>query len=424
MRDIVLLGLNHKTASVDVRECIAFTAEETDRALAMLRENPTIGESILFSTCNRIELLMAVDEREAAVAIAKQFIAEFKKVPLSQFENALYQYVGDEAVRHTLQVAASLDSMVVGEPQILGQMKEAYRKATVEKTSGVILNKLLHRTFFVAKKVRTETGIGDHAVSISYAAIELGKKIFGDLQGKRVMLIGAGEMAELAVEHLIRNRVGTITVANRTFSRGVELANRFNGKAIKFEEIIDFINDADIVISSTGANDYVLRKGQIKTAMKSRRNRSLFLIDIAVPRDIDPDINRITNAYVYDIDDLKGIVDENMEDRNREAVKAQRIIDEAVIGFRKWVDTLKVVPTIVSLRGKVEAMARQELEKTLVSLGHLSESDKRTIERMTGALVNKILHEPTDFLKKDGCRGNKSVALDLTRKLFNLEENN
>ena len=423
MRDIVLLGLNHKTAPVDVRECIAFTAEETDRALVMLRGNPTIGESVLFSTCNRIELLMAVDERDAAVRIAKAFIAEFKKVPLSQFENALYQYVGDEAVRHTMQVAASLDSMVVGEPQILGQMKEAYRKATVEKTSGVILNKLLHRTFMVAKKVRTETGIGDHAVSISYAAIELGKKIFGDLEGKRVMLIGAGEMAELAVDHLIRNRAGTITVANRTFSRGVELANRFRGKAIKFEEIIDCISDVDIVISSTGAPEYVLQKNQIKAAMKSRRNRSLFFIDIAVPRDIDPDINRINNAYVYDIDDLKGIVDENIDDRNREAVKAHRIIDEAVIGFHQWVDTLKVVPTIVSLRGKVETMARQELEKTLVSLNHLSESDKRTIQRMTGALVNKILHEPTDYLKKNGCRGNKSVALDLTRKLFNLGEN-
>ena len=423
MRDIVLLGLNHKTAPVDVRECIAFSAEETDRALVMLRGNPTIGESVLFSTCNRIELLMAVDERDAAVRIAKAFIAEFKKVPLSQFENALYQYVGDEAVRHTMQVAASLDSMVVGEPQILGQMKEAYRKATVEKTSGVILNKLLHRTFMVAKKVRTETGIGGHAVSISYAAIELGKKIFGDLEGKRIMLIGAGEMAELAVDHLIRNRAGTITVANRTFSSGVELANRFRGKAIKFEEIIDCISDVDIVISSTGAPEYVLQKNQIKAAMKSRRNRSLFFIDIAVPRDIDPAINRINNAYVYDIDDLKGIVDENIDDRNREAVKAHRIIDEAVIGFHQWVDTLKVVPTIVSLRGKVETMARQELEKTLVSLNHLSESDKRAIQRMTGALVNKILHEPTDYLKKDGCRGNKSVALDLTRKLFNLDEN-
>ncbi|MGA6924834.1 MAG: glutamyl-tRNA reductase [Desulfosarcina sp.] len=422
MRDIVLLGLNHKTASVDIRECIAFTADETDRALTLLRQNPAIGESILFSTCNRIELLMAVDDCDAAIPIAKRFIAQFKKIPLSRFETSLYQHVGDEAVRHTFQVAASLDSMVVGEPQILGQMKEAYRKATVEKTSGVILNKLLHRTFFVAKRVRTETGIGDHAVSISYAAIELGKKIFGDLAGKRVMLIGAGEMAELAVDHLIRNRVDRITVANRTFARGVELANRFSGKAIKFEEIIDCINDVDIVISSTGASDYVLRKNQIKEAMRNRRNRSLFFIDIAVPRDIDPEINRIGNAYVYDIDDLKGLVDENIEDRHREALKAQRMVDEAVIGFRKWVDTLEVVPTIVALRGKVEAMARQELDKTLGSLSHLSGSDKLAIERMTAALVNKILHDPTNFLKKEGCRGGKSLSLDLTRKLFNLED--
>lgn len=423
MRDIVLLGLNHKTASVDIRECIAFTAEETERALILLRQHPAIGESVLFSTCNRIELLMTADESEAAIDAAKQFLAEFKRVPLSEFEGSLYQYVGDEAVRHTFQVAASLDSMVVGEPQILGQMKEAYRKATIEKTSGVILNKLLHRTFFVAKRVRTETGIGDHAVSISYAAIELGKKIFGDLEGKRVLLIGAGEMAELAVEHLIRNRAGTITVANRTFAHGVDLADRFSGKAIKFEEIIDCIKEVDIVISSTGATDYVLRKDQIRDAMRSRRNRSLFFIDIAVPRDIDPEINRISNAYVYDIDDLKGIVDENIEDRQREAVKAHRIIDEAVIAFRRWYETLDVVPTIVSLRGKVEGLARQELEKTLASLDHLSEADKQAIKRMTGALVNKILHEPTHFLKKNGCYGNKAVSLDLTRKLFNLEDN-
>ncbi len=422
MRDIVLLGLNHKTASVDVRECIAFTAEETDQALGMLRGHPDIGESILFSTCNRIELLMVAENSATAVDAAKQFLSTFKRVPLDRFESALYQYAGDAAVQHTFQVAASLDSMVVGEPQILGQMKEAYRRATVEKTSGVILNKLLHRTFFVAKKVRTETGIGGHAVSISYAAIELGKKIFGDLEGKRVMLIGAGEMAELAVDHLIRNRAGAITVANRTFARGVELAARFSGTAIKFEEIVDYLKDVDIIISSTGATGYVLQKGQVKAAMKRRRNRRLFFIDIAVPRDIDPEINRISNAYVYDIDDLKGIVDENIEDRQREAVKAQRIIDEAVIGFRKWFETLAVVPTIVSLRDKVETLARQEMDKTFGTMSHLPESDRQAIERMTRALVNKILHDPTHYLKNDGCMGNKAAALDLTRKLFNLED--
>ena len=420
MRDILLIGMNHKTASVDVRECVAFTPEEADRALAALRDMPAINESVLFSTCNRVELLIAVEDQEAALAAAKAFISDFKKIPLARFEDALYQYTGDEAVRHVFTVAASLDSMVVGEPQILGQMKTAYRKATEKKTSGVVLNKLLHRTFFVAKKVRTETGIGDHAVSISYAAIELAKKIFGDISGKQVMLVGAGEMAELAVEHLIRNRAGTITVANRTFARGVALADRFSGKAIKFEEIPDALKKVDIVISSTGASQFVLEKGQVKDAMKSRRNRSLFFIDIAVPRDIDPAINRLSNAYVYDIDDLKGIVDENVEDRNREAIKAQRIIDEAVIGFRKWYETLEVVPTIVSLRTKVEDMAKQELTKTLAVLDHLSESDKRAIERMTSALVNKILHDPTSFLKKSGCRGDNRVSLEMTQKLFKL----
>jgi glutamyl-tRNA reductase len=421
MREIVLLGLNHKTAPVRVRECVAFSVEETDQALAMLRDTPAIAEAVLFSTCNRIELLMAVEDRQSAVAAAKDFLAEFKKVPLTRFDDSLYVYTGDEAVRHTFQVASSLDSMVVGETQILGQMKEAYRQATLMRTSGVVLNKLLHRTFFVAKKVRTETGIGDHAVSISYAAIELGKKIFGELDGKPVMLIGAGEMAELAVEHLIRNRAGTITVANRTFERAVQLAKRFSGTAIRFEEIIDGIRDVDIIISSTGATGYVLDKPLIRQAMKARRNRRLFFIDIAVPRDIDPAINRINNAYVYDIDDLKGIVDENIEDRHREAMKAGRIVDEAVIGFRRWYETLELVPTIVALRGKVESLARSELEKTLGALGHLSDDDRRALERMTQALVNKILHDPTHFLKKNGCHGNKAVSLDLARKLFALD---
>ncbi len=423
MHDIALIGLNHKTASVDIRECIAFTPDETELALEKLREEPSIAESVLFSTCNRIELLMTAPDGSAAIEAAKRFLSDFKNMPLADFENALYHFSGDEAVRHTFQVASSLDSMVVGEPQILGQMKEAYRRATEEKTTGAILNKLLHRTFFVAKKVRSQTGIGDHAVSISYAAIELGKKIFGDLAGKRVMLIGAGEMAELAVEHLIHNHVGGIVVANRTFARGLELARRFSGEAIRFDEIVDTVNEVDIVISSTGATGYVLRKDQIRDAMKSRRNRSLFFIDIAVPRDIDPDINRVSNAYVYDIDDLKGIVDENMEDRRREAAKAQRMIDEAVIGFRKWYDTLAVVPTIVALRGKVENMAGQELDKSLSSMNHLSNEDQEAIRRMTRSLVNKILHDPTHFLKKNGCKSDKSAALDLTRKLFNLEEN-
>ena len=240
--------------------------------------------------------------------------------------------------------------MVIGEPQILGQIKEAYRSATELKTSGVILNRLLHRTFSVAKRIRSETGIGDRAVSISYAAVELGKKIFGSLEKKKILLIGAGEMAELAVEHLIRNKAGEIFVANRTFETGVELAKQFNGKAIRFEEIGESLKVVDIIISSTGSPDFVVSRKTVKSVIRTRRNRPLFFIDIAVPRDIDPEVNWLTNSYVYDIDDLNGVIDENIEDRQREAIKGERIIDESVIGFKNWYLSLDVVPTIDDLR--------------------------------------------------------------------------
>ncbi|MGD9223324.1 MAG: glutamyl-tRNA reductase, partial [Desulfobacteraceae bacterium] len=364
MDRIVLIGLNHKTAPVNIRECLAFTDEESHSALAELRAVSSIDEAMLFSTCNRVELLVAAKEVELAIEQAKDFLAKFKKVPLDDFESSLYLHRGEAAVRHIFRVAASLDSMVVGEPQILGQVKNAYRAATEEKTSGVVLNRLLHRTFFVSKRIRSETGIGDNAVSISYAAIELARKIFGELAGKKVMLIGAGEMAELAVEHLIRQKSNDITVANRTFERGVELADKYSGTPIRFQEISNYLSRVDIIISSTGAQGYVLEKKMIKAVMRSRRNRPIFFIDIAVPRDIDPGINTLNNAYVYDIDDLKSVVDENIQDRNKEAVKAERIIDEAVIHFGHWVQNLGVVPTIKALRTKVNAVAQAEIQKT------------------------------------------------------------
>lgn len=421
---VVVMGINHKTAPIELRECIAFSKEDTDKALRKFQEHPAISEVLVLSTCNRMEILMVTGDKAFAIEAAKRFISEFKGLAPEQFEESLYIYDNDDAVRHIFRVASSLDSMVVGEPQILGQLKDAYRTAAVRKTSGVILNRLLHKTFSVAKRVRSETGIGDHAVSISYAAIELGRKIFGTLEDKKVLLIGAGEMAELAVEHLIRNRAGDIYVANRTFERGLELARRFGGKALRFEEIEACLEIADIIISSTGSPDFVVRSEQVKRSMKSRRNRPLFFIDIAVPRDIEPKINRLPNAYLYDIDDLKGVIEENVDDRNREAMKAERIIDEGVIVFRKWYDSLDVVPTIVVLRRKIESIARSEAEKTLHSLSHLSENDRDAISRMTQALINKILHEPTCFLKNNGFYANKSQCIDIARKLFGLDDDN
>ncbi len=422
MIDIVLMGLNHKTAPVTLRECLAFSEDETYAVLKAFRESSAISEAMLISTCNRVEVLMATSDTSNAADTVKGLFAEFKDLPVSEFEKSLYIHEGDDAVRHVFRVASSLDSMVVGEPQILGQIKTAYQIATSKKTSGVLLNKLLHRTFFVAKRVRSETGIGDHAVSISYAAVELGRKIFGTFEGKKVLLIGAGEMAELAVEHLIRNRAGDILVANRTFKNGVELAKRFKGQAIRVEEITGFLEHVDIIISSTGSPDYVVTRDQVKGIIRRRRNRPLFFIDIAVPRDIDPEINRLTNSYVYDIDDLKGIIDENIEDRNREAIKGERIVDEAVINFRHWFESLDVIPTIVELRNKMENIAKGEMKKTLQALKHFSDDDQKAIGRMTNAMINKILHDPTLLLKSNGHHQNKSVYLDVTRKLFKLDE--
>jgi glutamyl-tRNA reductase len=421
MPEIVLLGINHKTAPVELRECIAFSGDESITALQTLHRQPDINEVLLFSTCNRVELLFVTDDKTRTISATKDFIAEYNKIPLEQFDDALYIHEGNEAVRHVFRVASSLDSMMVGEPQILGQIKEAYRMATEMKSSGVILNRLLHRTFFVAKRIRTETGIGDHAVSISYAAVELGRKIFGNLVGKTILLVGAGEMAELAVEHLIRNKASEIYVANRTFENGVELAKKFNGKPIRFEEITNFLESIDIVISSTGSAEFVITRDQVKSVIRKRRNRPIFFIDIAVPRDIDPRVNRLTNSYVYDIDDLQGVVDDNIEDRQHEAIKGERIIDEAVIGFRQWYDGLEVVPTIIALRKKMESIAAAEIKKTLNS-NNIPADSASAIHKMTAALINKILHDPTMFLKKDhGMMEDKSLYIDTVRRLFKLD---
>lgn len=421
MLDIILLGINHKTASVEVRECIAFSEDETKTALHSLLGKSFIKEALLFSTCNRVEILLVTDNKARAVAETKGFIAEFNKIPLENFEDSLYIHEGNDAVRHVFRVASSLDSMVVGEPQILGQVKEAYRTATEENASGVILNRLLHRTFFVAKRIRTETGIGDHAVSISYAAVELARKIFGVLNDKTVMLIGAGEMAELAVEHLIRNNAAKVWVANRTFEKGVELAKQFKGQAIRFEEIPESLKTVDIIISSTGSPDYVIQRDQVKDVLRKRKNRPLFFIDIAVPRDIDPEINRLNNSYVYDIDDLKGVIDENIEDRRKEAIKAERIVDEAVIRFREWYESLNVVPTIVALRNKMQTIAAAELKKTLQS-SKIPEQEAEAIHKMADSLIKKILHDPTLFLKQQSMRKDNSFYIDAVRKMFKLDE--
>ena len=421
--EIAVVGINHTSAPVDLRECLAFSEDEGRNTLQALKGYPEIREILVISTCNRVEVLFTAYEPEQAIRVIKSHIAETKAVEQSRFETALYVYQGEAAVRHVFRVAASLDSMVMGEPQILGQVKSAYKNAVEAKGTGVILNRLLHKAFSVAKRIRSETGIGDRAVSISYAAVELARKIFGRLEDKAVLLIGAGEMAELAVEHLNRSRTtGPLYVANRTFSVGVDLANRYHGTAISFEEIGQTLRSADIIISSTGATGYVITRSQVRPVMRQRRHRPLFFIDIAVPRDVDPSINRVDNAYVYDIDDLQDVIEENIESRKSEAVRAERIIDEAVVRFAQWYESLDAVPTIKDLRNKLSQIAEAELRKTVSTMHHLSPEDIQALERMNEAIIKKMLHDPMRFLKDPGSHRDKSLYIDLTRKIFNLED--
>lgn len=420
MSEIILIGANHKTAPVELREKLSFSAEETAAALEDFKKDENIKESLVFSTCNRTEILYIPEGGDQVEKII-EFVSRFKKLDVKDFRDSLYVLKEEEAIAHLFRVASSLDSMVVGEPQILGQIKDAYRTAIKGNASGVLLNRLLHKSFSVAKRIRKETGIGDNAVSISYAAIELANKIFSELSQKSVMLLGAGEMAELAVEHLISNKVRKIVVANRTFKNAVALAEKFNGQAVKFEERETALAEVDIIISSTGATDYVMTRDQVKQAMKKRHHNTLFFIDIAVPRDIDPKINSISNAYVYDIDDLKNIVESNMQQREKETIKAERFIEEAVVKFRKWQEGLSVVPTIKALNDKMTSIVDIEFNKTLSNLKNLDAKDIEAIRRMTQAIASRTIHDPIQFLRNTGDHRDDSLYLNVTRHLFKLD---
>ena len=421
MDRIVLIGLNHKTAPVEIREKFAVVCVDTSGPLSDLARLRPLKESFYLSTCNRMEVLFTTSTLDQGIGAVVGLLADVYGQTGSALKPYLYTYIDQGAVKHLFRVACSLDSMVVGEPQILGQIKDAYRQATEVKASGVILNRLLHKSFSVAKRVRTETRIGSSAVSISYAAVELAKKIFQDLKGKIALLIGAGEMAELAAEHLLSSGVERIVVANRTLERSLALARRFNGTTVAWEDLAEELRTADIIVSSTGSPEPILSADQVKQRMRARRNRPLFFIDIAVPRDIDPKVNRIDNVYLYNIDDLQGIVEMNRAERLKEAAQAEHIIAAEALKFDGWMRTLEVVPTIVSLREKGEQIREAELRKTLGQLDSLSDAEIEAIEVLTQSVVSKLLHDPILFLKRTSKRSRKDFYLDIARKLFHLD---
>ncbi|MFH1124667.1 MAG: glutamyl-tRNA reductase [Pseudomonadota bacterium] len=422
MIKLVDIGMNHETAPVELRECLAKEPFLVDVALVSMRELACIKEGLFLSTCNRVEALLTTEALDEAKRSVVSMMSRLGGIPEERFHANLFFYEDRDAVRHIFRVASSLDSMVVGEPQILGQIKDAYYQATRQKTAGVVLNRLMHRAFHAAKRVRTETGISDAAVSVSYAAVELAKKIFYDLTGKKVLLIGAGEMAELAARHLLQQGVDSIKVANRTFQRAVEVAEKFKGSAVSFEEIESQLLEVDIVVSSTASTEYVITYDLVKGSLKKRRNRPLFFIDIAVPRDVDPRVNELGNIYLYDIDDLRGIIQINMAQRRQEAVKAERVVEEEVLKFEKWLKTLEVVPTIVSLKEKAEAIRQAEIKRSLAGYGEFSPSQMKILETLTLSITEKIMNDPILTLKRKSDRPSRDVYLDTTRKLFNLDQ--
>jgi glutamyl-tRNA reductase len=417
---IIVVGLNHKTAPVAVRERLAISEPELAEPLKQFHA-PAIEEVVILSTCNRVEFYLQAHQAEAGVSECTEFMATYDALPASEFVPYLYQLHDAEAVRHLFQVAASLDSMVLGEPQILGQVKTAYFAARDAGRTGVILNQLFSRALNVAKAVRTETGIGDHAVSVSYAAVELAKKIFEHLQDQTVMVLGAGETSELAARHLIRQGVTTMYVVNRTAARAEKLAQALQAKAISWEAFPDYLLHTDIVLSSTGAPHPIIHKAMVQQVMRARKGRSMFFIDIAVPRDVDPAVNALDNVFLYDIDDLENVVEANRQERQREAMAAEELIWREVRHFQQWLATRDAVPTIVALRQRAEEIRLQELDKAFGKLGSLTDRERRAIETLAVGIVNKLLHTPTVNLKRASGDGQVRDYVQFMQDLFELE---
>jgi glutamyl-tRNA reductase len=414
-----IIGINHNSAPVEVRERLALPESRMPDACKRLLQHPGIEEAMILSTCNRVEVLAKTTNGHADL---RGFLGEYFHVEAADFDKHLYEYRAQDAVRHVFRVTSSLDSMVVGEPQILGQVKEAYAVARAVGSVHSQLDSLLTRAFAVAKRVRTETAVGSSAVSVASVAVELAKKVFGSLQGRTVYLVGAGKMTELAARHLVAHGAGAIFVANRTYDRAILLAQKFNGQAIAFERLYETCDRADIVITSTGAPHAIFRREHGEAFLKRRRNRPMFFIDIAVPRDVDAGMNKLDGIFVYDIDDLQQAVSTHVADRKKEAERAEAIVLEEVQRFQARVQTLEVVPTIVSLQDHLETIRQAEIDRVRGRLGQLSPEQELAVDALTKGIINKIMHTPISTLKTAARESEATTVVDLVRRLFNLQE--
>lgn len=418
--NLVLLGLNHRTAPVEVREQFHIPETDLGRAVRLLSRHPGILEGMILSTCNRVEFFAHTQDGPEPGGHLRDFVADYYQKEFSGIDSYFYCHKQVESIRHMFRVASSLDSMVLGEPQILGQVKQAFQTAQDAGAVNGLLRDVMNQTLAVARKVRRETAIGSSAVSISSAAVELARKIFGDLRNRTIFIIGAGKMSELAAKNLLRSGASTILVSNRTYERAVEMAHLFQGTAIRFEQLLENIPRADIIISSTGAPHFVIEKPQMERLLAARKNRPIFLVDIAVPRDIDPRVNELDNVFLYDIDDLEHVIEANRRQRKQEAQWAEQIVSREVDQTLRRLASRELAPTIVALGEHLNRIRAEEMERMKGSLAELSPDERQAVEALTQGMIKKILHGPITELKGAAGKPDRNDLVHLVKKLFGL----
>lgn len=418
---LVVVGLNHKTAPVEVREKLSFSEEQLPKHLEKLTSNKIIRGCIILSTCNRTEVYAAVLDVDKGLTKIREHLAKVSRGELSERMNCLYTYTLYDVITHLFRVTSGLDSMILGETQILGQVKTAYQVACDSESSNRVLNTLFQQAIVVGKKVRTDTLIDRNAVSISYAAVELAKQVFEGLEDRSILIIGAGKMSSLTAKHLVCNGVSKVLVSNRSFERAIELATQFGGEPVYFNELFDHMAQVDIVISATAASHYIIGKADMTRVMKRRNGKKIFIIDIAVPRDVDPLVKDVEGVELFDIDDLQNVVDQNLEHRKKEAVKAEKIIEHEIAEFWKWLSTQFVTPTVSALKNRGEEIRQKEMTRAFNRLGNISERELKIISSMTNSIVNQLLHDPVMQLKHYALTQQGHLYTEILQNLFNLD---
>lgn len=419
---ILVVGLNYKTAPVEIRERLTFSPDQLSEAMTVLQQKKSILENVILSTCNRTEIYAVVDQLHTGRYYIKDFLSQWFGIPQQEFSPYLYIHDEERAVEHLFSVTCGINSMILGETQILGQVRSAFLEAQENKTTGTVFNQLFKQAVTLAKKAHSETDIGANAVSVSYAAVELAKKIFGSLNDKHVLIVGAGKMGELAIKNLHSNGASKVTVINRTFEKAQDLASRFNGYAKTLKELQCALIDADILISSTGAKGFVITKDMMKDVNKLRRGKPLFMVDIAVPRDLDPEIDSLENVFLYDIDDLEGIVEENLNERKKAAEKIGLMIEKEIIEFNEWVKMLGVVPVISALRTKALSIQEETMKSIERKLPNLTERERKVLNKHTKSIINQMLKDPILQAKELAGSPKAEESLELFMKIFNIED--